>query len=160
MVGIVEQRQDVAQPQRYRGGDEKSAVERRERAERQGRPIQSLLRRRHPALSRWNARWSGGEFHVAANTARRHPGANPGGSPPQSWNFVLGSVAPRLLYSAVMKRLTRYMLGQTLVVMIFVAIAFSAAVWLVQSLRLIDLIVNRGLSVGLFIYLALLILPR
>ncbi len=52
------------------------------------------------------------------------------------------------------------MLGQTLVVMLFVAVAFSAAVWLVQSLRLIDLIVNRGLSIGLFIYLALLILPR
>ena len=35
-----------------------------------------------------------------------------------------------------------------------------AAVWLAQSLRLIDLIVNRGLSVELFLYLALLILPR
>ena len=45
-------------------------------------------------------------------------------------------------------------------IMLFVAVAFSVAVWLVQSLRLIDLIVNRGLSVGLFLYLALLILPR
>lgn len=52
------------------------------------------------------------------------------------------------------------MLRQTLIVMLFVAAAFSAAVWLVQSLRLIDLIVNRGLSVGLFLYLAMLILPR
>ncbi len=41
-----------------------------------------------------------------------------------------------------------------------VAMVFSAAVWLLQSLRLIDLIVNRGLSVGLFLYLAVLILPR
>lgn len=59
-----------------------------------------------------------------------------------------------------MRRLTRYMLRQTLIVMLFVAAAFSAAVWLVQSLRLIDLIVNRGLSVGLFLYLAMLIMPR
>lgn len=41
-----------------------------------------------------------------------------------------------------------------------VAVVFSAAVWLLQSLRLIDLIVNRGLSVRLFLYLAVLILPR
>jgi len=59
-----------------------------------------------------------------------------------------------------MSGLTRYVLRQTLSVMVFVAIAFTAAVWLVQSLRLIDLIVNRGLSMGLFLYLAVLILPR
>jgi len=44
--------------------------------------------------------------------------------------------------------------------MVFIAVSFTAAVWLVQSLRLIDLIVNRGLSLGLFLYLAVLILPR
>jgi len=59
-----------------------------------------------------------------------------------------------------MNGLTRYVLRQTLVLMLFVCVAFSVAVWLVQSLRLIDLIVNRGLSIGLFLYLALLILPR
>jgi lipopolysaccharide export system permease protein len=59
-----------------------------------------------------------------------------------------------------MKRVTRYVLRQTLVVTVFVAVAFSAAVWLVQSLRLIDLIVNRGLSIELFLYLAVLLLPR
>src|SRR5487761_1910026 len=42
----------------------------------------------------------------------------------------------------------------------FVTAALSVAVWLLQSLRLIDLIVNRGLSVGLVLYLAILILPR
>jgi lipopolysaccharide export system permease protein len=52
------------------------------------------------------------------------------------------------------------MLRQTLVVMLVVAVVFTAAVWLVQSLRLIDLIVNRGLSIELFLYLALLFLPR
>jgi lipopolysaccharide export system permease protein len=59
-----------------------------------------------------------------------------------------------------MNRLTRYVLQQTLLVTLFVCAAFTVAVWLVQSLRLVDLIVNRGLSTGLFIYLALLILPR
>jgi lipopolysaccharide export system permease protein len=56
--------------------------------------------------------------------------------------------------------ITRYVLRQTLVLTLFVTVAFSVAVWLIQSLRLIDLIVNRGLSVGLFLYLAVLILPR
>jgi lipopolysaccharide export system permease protein len=59
-----------------------------------------------------------------------------------------------------MSRLTRYVLRQSLGVMLFVTAALSAAIWLAQSLRLIDLIVNRGLSLDLFLYLALLILPR
>jgi len=59
-----------------------------------------------------------------------------------------------------MTGLDRYMLRQCLSVMIFVTAALSAAVWLAQSLRLVDLIVNRGLSAEVFLYLALLILPR
>jgi lipopolysaccharide export system permease protein len=59
-----------------------------------------------------------------------------------------------------MTGITRYILRQTVTIMLFVALAFTAAVWLVQSLRLIDLIVNRGLSLGFFFYLAVLILPR
>ena len=59
-----------------------------------------------------------------------------------------------------MNRLTRYVLRQTTALTLFVAVAFSIAVWLVQSVRFIDLIVNRGLSIGLFLYLAVLILPR
>lgn len=59
-----------------------------------------------------------------------------------------------------MSRLTRYILRQSFGAMLFVTAALSAAIWLAQSLRLIDLIVNRGLSLGLFLYLALLILPR
>ncbi|HMI13913.1 MAG TPA: LPS export ABC transporter permease LptF, partial [Bradyrhizobium sp.] len=59
-----------------------------------------------------------------------------------------------------MTSLDRYILRQCLSMMIFVTVALSAAVWLAQSLRLVDLIVNRGLSIDLFIYLALLILPR
>src|SRR6516162_2328851 len=59
-----------------------------------------------------------------------------------------------------MTRLDRYILRQCFGVMIFVTAALSAAIWLAQSLRLIDLIVNRGLSIEVFLYLALLILPR
>ena len=59
-----------------------------------------------------------------------------------------------------MTRLNRYVLRQCFGVMIFVTAALSAAIWLAQSLRLIDLIVNRGLSIDVFLYLAALILPR
>ena len=56
--------------------------------------------------------------------------------------------------------LNRYILRQCLSGMIFVTGALTAAVWLAQSLRLVDLIVNRGLSAEVFLYLAMLILPR
>src|SRR5204863_9128527 len=59
-----------------------------------------------------------------------------------------------------MASLDRYILRQCFSMMIFVTAALSAAVWLAQSLRLVDLIVNRGLAVEVFLYLALLILPR
>jgi lipopolysaccharide export system permease protein len=59
-----------------------------------------------------------------------------------------------------MTSLERYILRQCFGVMVFVTAALSAAIWLAQSLRLIDLIVNRGLSTVVFLYLALLILPR
>lgn len=56
--------------------------------------------------------------------------------------------------------LNRYILRQCLGVMLFVTGALTAAVWLAQSLKLVDLIVNRGLSAEIFLYLAMLILPR
>jgi len=59
-----------------------------------------------------------------------------------------------------MTRLDRYILRQCFGVMIFVTAALSAAVWIAQSLPLIDLIVNRGLSLDVFLYLAALIMPR
>jgi lipopolysaccharide export system permease protein len=59
-----------------------------------------------------------------------------------------------------MHGLTRYILRQSLATTLFVTAALSAAIWLTQSLRLVDLIVNRGLSAELFFYLGLLILPR
>jgi lipopolysaccharide export system permease protein len=59
-----------------------------------------------------------------------------------------------------MHGLTRYILRQSLGTTLFVTTALSAAIWLTQSLRLVDLIVNRGLSAELFFYLGLLIVPR
>jgi lipopolysaccharide export system permease protein len=56
--------------------------------------------------------------------------------------------------------LNRYILRQCLSVMLFVTGALTAAVWLAQSLKLVDLIVNRGLSAEVFLYLAMLIVPR
>jgi lipopolysaccharide export system permease protein len=61
---------------------------------------------------------------------------------------------------APMTRLDRYILRQCFGVMTFVTAALSAAIWLAQSLKLIDLIVNRGLSIDVFLYLVVLILPR
>jgi lipopolysaccharide export system permease protein len=59
-----------------------------------------------------------------------------------------------------MRRLDRYVLFQLLGSMVFITIVLSAAIWLAQSLRLIDLIVNKGLSFTLFLYLVVLVLPR
>src|SRR5579864_952078 len=59
-----------------------------------------------------------------------------------------------------MNSLNRYILKQSFSVMLLITGALTAAVWLAQSLRLVDLIINRGLSAEMFLYLALLILPR
>src|SRR5579864_8408145 len=59
-----------------------------------------------------------------------------------------------------MNSLGRYILKQSFSVLLLVTGALTAAVWLAQSLRLVDLIVNRGLSAEIFLYLVLLILPR
>ena len=59
-----------------------------------------------------------------------------------------------------MNYITRYMLKQVIGVTIFVTAILCFAIWLTQSLRLIDLIVNRGLPLSMFGYLAVLLLPR
>ena len=55
--------------------------------------------------------------------------------------------------------INRYILRQLLLVTIFVTIALTLAIWLTQSLRLIRLIVNHGMSFGTFMELTLLLLP-
>lgn len=59
-----------------------------------------------------------------------------------------------------MNGLTRYVFGQLFVGMAVVAISLTCVVWLSQSLRFIDMIVNRGLSANMFVYLTGLMLPN
>jgi lipopolysaccharide export system permease protein len=58
-----------------------------------------------------------------------------------------------------MNRITRYIFNQLLLAAVFVTLTITCAVWLTQSLRFIELIVNRGLSIGSYLYLTLLLLP-
>lgn len=58
-----------------------------------------------------------------------------------------------------MREITRYVLRQLVEVTLFVTLALTGVVWLSQSLRFVDLIINRGLSFFTFVYLTLLLLP-
>jgi lipopolysaccharide export system permease protein len=58
-----------------------------------------------------------------------------------------------------MTRITAYILRQVLTTALFVLITLTLAIWLTQSLRFIDLIVNRGLSIGGYFYLTTLLMP-
>ncbi|MEO1089454.1 MAG: LptF/LptG family permease [Pseudomonadota bacterium] len=58
-----------------------------------------------------------------------------------------------------MNVLTRYMLRQLIMPALLALVAFAGAVWLSQSLRFVDLIVNKGLSMGRFLYLTSLLVP-
>ena len=53
----------------------------------------------------------------------------------------------------------RYMLRQLVVVAALVTLTLTLAIWLTQSLRFVELIVNRGLSLHSYLYLTLLLLP-
>jgi lipopolysaccharide export system permease protein len=59
-----------------------------------------------------------------------------------------------------MRAITRYKLGQLVMVTVFVTLGLTFAVWLTQSLRLIDLIVNRGLPATTFLSFIALLLPQ
>ena len=55
---------------------------------------------------------------------------------------------------------TRYVLGQLLVGMILVTAGLTCVIWLSQSLKYVEMIVNRGLSIGTFIFMTGLLLPN
>ena len=59
-----------------------------------------------------------------------------------------------------MNGITKYVLWQLLMGMIFVTAGLTCVIWLSQSLRFVEMIVNRGLSVGTFTYLTMLLLPN
>jgi len=56
-------------------------------------------------------------------------------------------------------RITRYILRQLALATVLVVITLTAAIWLTQSLRFVDWIVNRGLPLSTFVYIAILVLP-
>ena len=58
-----------------------------------------------------------------------------------------------------MPSFNRYLFRQLLVATLFVTLAITAAIWLIQSLRLVDYMVNRGLPVSQFLKLTMLLLP-
>jgi lipopolysaccharide export system permease protein len=58
-----------------------------------------------------------------------------------------------------LRRLDRYILRQILVALIAVTVALVALIWLTQSLRFVELIVNRGLSPFVFLRLTVLLVP-
>lgn len=56
-------------------------------------------------------------------------------------------------------RFQRYVLAQLAGPLLLFTLSLTGVVWLTQSLRSVDLIVNRGLSVGAFLSLTTLVLP-
>jgi len=58
-----------------------------------------------------------------------------------------------------MTAITRYILRQLVAVTVIVALTLICAIWLTQSLRFLELIVNRGLQLSTFVYLTLLLVP-
>ncbi len=55
--------------------------------------------------------------------------------------------------------MVRYPLRQMLTALVFVLTSVTCAIWLTQALRFIDYIVNRGVPLSTFLYLAVLLLP-
>lgn len=58
-----------------------------------------------------------------------------------------------------MRRLDRYVFGQIVGPFLFFVIVFTGVIWLTQSLRVIDTIVNNGQSAGVFLEFTALLLP-
>ena len=58
-----------------------------------------------------------------------------------------------------MRKLSLYILRQILGPFLLFTLLLTLVVWMTQSLRLLDLVINRGQSAGIFAYLTLLMLP-
>ncbi|MFC1674163.1 LptF/LptG family permease, partial [Pseudomonadota bacterium] len=58
------------------------------------------------------------------------------------------------------KGISRYVFWQLFVGLMLVAVSLTCVVWLLYSLRFVDMIVNRGLSAGMFVYLSALSMPN
>jgi lipopolysaccharide export system permease protein len=56
-------------------------------------------------------------------------------------------------------RIDRYIIGQLLIALVLITSGLVALIWLTQSLRFIQIIVDRGLSPLVFVRLTLLLVP-
>src|SRR5579863_3770458 len=65
----------------------------------------------------------------------------------------------RMRVGKLVTQLDRYIFRQLLFALIAVTGGLTALVWLVQSLRFIELVVNHGLSLGSFLQLTGLLIP-
>ena len=59
-----------------------------------------------------------------------------------------------------MKILTSYILKQLIVSFLLILLGMTTLVWLTQSLRMIDMIVTKGIPVSMFLEMTLLVLPN
>lgn len=59
-----------------------------------------------------------------------------------------------------MDRMTLYIFRNCVGLTVFVGLALTGAAWLVQSVRLVELVVDRGVGIGLFLELMVLSLPQ
>jgi lipopolysaccharide export system permease protein len=57
------------------------------------------------------------------------------------------------------RRYQLYLVRQIVGPFVLITFGLTAVIWLSQSLRFIDFIVNKGLSLGVFVYLSLLLMP-
>ncbi|MGD9538190.1 MAG: LPS export ABC transporter permease LptF [Alphaproteobacteria bacterium] len=62
-------------------------------------------------------------------------------------------------YNPAVHRYQLYLMRQLIGPFVLVAFGLTAVIWLSQSLRFIDFIVNKGLSLGTFLYLGMLLMP-
>src|SRR5947199_3673771 len=59
-----------------------------------------------------------------------------------------------------MTRLSKYVLNELIAPTALFALLMTTVVWLTQSLRLLDLVINRGQSAPTFVYLTVMMLPQ
>jgi lipopolysaccharide export system permease protein len=81
---------------------------------------------------------------------------------------VTGTLRPGSMLIKIIKKsgksncmtgLNRYIFRQLLAPLVFITLVLTGVVWLTQSLRFVDMIVNRGLSAAEFLYVTLLLMP-
>ncbi len=70
--------------------------------------------------------------------------------------FMRKLVSPRGVFAA---RIDRYILRQLVLGLLAITCGLVALIWLTQSLRFVELVVNRGLSLRVFVQLTSLLIP-